>query len=107
MTFMNNGRITINNCTDCVLGRILWTEAVLVVFKRDFTVMDCTAWTANGNTINNNHPDFLTIPTDMQTFYAKVVQLWLALDLEAKIRSLECFCKMVLLCTSVGHLQGL
>ena len=42
-----------------------------------------------------------------QTFFAIVAQLGLALDTEANVSSLECLSEAILLCTSVGHFEGL
>ena len=46
-TLCYDRRITANFCADQILGGIIWTKAVSVVFKRDFTVMDSAAGTAN------------------------------------------------------------
>ena len=98
-------RITANNCTDQVLGSILGTEAMSVVLKGGFTIMNSTARTANCNTINDHNPDFCTIWEDSQTPVAVMTELRLPICAETKITRTECSCEAVLLCTGMRYLE--
>jgi hypothetical protein len=84
---------------------MLWTEAVSVVCKRYFTVMDGTAQAANSNTINDHNPDFSTITQEPQTLLTVMVQLRLPIYMEVKVTRMQCSHEMVFLSTCMGHLK--
>ena len=44
----------------------------MIVFERDFTIVDGTAGATNRNAINDNNPDFPPILVDAQTLIAIV-----------------------------------
>lgn len=58
-----------NNRGDMILSRVLGTKMMVIVLKRDLTIMDCAARAPHCDTINYAHPHLLAI-IDAQTFEA-------------------------------------
>lgn len=109
MAFCSDRRIAANDRTDQIVRCTLRTNAVSVVCKRDFTVMNCTAGRANSNTIDYHNPDFLSLVPSMivetQTLITIVMQLRLTMNTEAKILHTQSLHETVFLSPSVRHLE--
>ena len=57
----NSQRITADNSTNCIVMGIHGTEAMSIILKWILAVMNPTAWAANGDSINDNNPNFFSI----------------------------------------------
>lgn len=54
-------RMTADNSTDHIVMGIPGAIAMSIILKRDLATMNCTSWAADGDSINNNNPNFFPI----------------------------------------------